>query len=113
MKCACLLVLILAMSFVGSAQKSLSVSSPNGRIVFNIKAETSFLRYSVEFGGRQLVQPSRMHLQFSETSAQNNIQLGKALLRNGSEDYTLIVGKRKQVKSRYRELVLPVIAGGG
>lgn len=111
MKRACLVFLLGYISLACMAQPNFSITSPDKRISVNIQSTSSSLRYSVKFNRRQLVEPSQMQLQFATTSKSEKTEIGKAVNRNGSEDYTLLVGKRKQVKSRYNEIMLPVTSG--
>ncbi|RYG28826.1 MAG: glycoside hydrolase family 97 protein, partial [Chitinophagaceae bacterium] len=108
MKHACILLLFFAIFSASFGQKKSSVTSPNGRIVFDLQINSSIVFYSVKLDGRLLVQPSRLDLQLSGSSGNNTIQVGKAAHRNATEDYTLLFGKRKQVHARYHEMVVSI-----
>ncbi len=109
MKHACILLLIFfAMLSASFGQKKSFVTSPNGRIVFDLHVNSSMVFYSVKLDGSLLVQPSRLDLQLSGSSGNNIIQVGKAAHRNATENYTLLFGKRKQVHARYHEMVVSI-----
>jgi len=109
MRSVLLFLLISVLAVDGFSQKTFTVRSPDERIVFHLAAGSSSLKYSVRFKGRLLVSPSLLRLHFSTPGENPNYTFAKPVIREGSENYTLIVGKRKHVRSRYRELVLPVV----
>jgi alpha-glucosidase len=101
------------------AQNQLQVVSPSGQIVFVLSNETSgsgqaALRYSVDLRGKRLIDASELGLEI-----QGRRPLGPALRQVGAlpgsadEDYTIPVGKTKNVRNHYNSLIADFEGGSG
>jgi len=89
------------------AQKAIKLTSPNGNIIFNFKLENNKATYAVSFKGKTIVDYSSLSLNFDNGNFENNITTRKAIYKDTSEDYELIVGKTKNVHSHYHEVTIP------
>ena len=79
-----------------------SVKSPDGQMTFAYDKTG----YRVSYKGTTLIEHSTLTL-----AAQDGpfaLQPGKATYRDGTDDYTLPVGKTSAVHDRYREMTLPL-----
>jgi alpha-glucosidase len=94
--------------------KSITVSSPDKKIVFSIDKDRSGLFYQVSYKGRLLVDKSRLSLSFKQGGIfGEHIVLGKPVLKKVEETYNLVVGKTSHVHSLSNELIVPVTENGG
>jgi len=64
--------------------------------------------YSVSFKGKTLVDYSSLGLNFDNGNFSNNLKLNKPVYRDTTEDYELVVGKTKKVRSHYKEVSIPL-----
>ncbi len=92
-----------------SAQRNVSISSPNKEILFSLHVAPSGLSYSVTFRHKPIINVSELKLAFLETGEfGKNLKSKRALLRDGVENYELITGKTSSVHQHYREAVIPL-----
>ncbi len=102
---------ILFCSFISKdsrAQKVLNLKSPNGDIGYSFKLNQGSAGYSVTFRKKLLVNYSPLSLVFDNGTFGNGLKMGKPIFREGSEDYELIVGKNRKIRSCYNELLIPL-----
>jgi alpha-glucosidase len=103
------LLAFLSFTFRADAQKKIKLQSPNGNIVFNFRMIDKKPAYSIAFKGKTLVEESGLTLQIENENFERGMVLGKPVFRNGLENYELVVGKVRQVTSRYKEVILPIL----
>ena len=103
-----LIVHILATPAV-HAQKNLKLTSPNGQIAFTFRLTEKAPAYTVSYKGKTLAENSALGLRFDDGDFQQNLKMGKPVVRDTTETYELIVGKTKKVVAHYREIVIPLI----
>ena len=103
--------LFLATALVAAAQTPVTVASPDGQVVFTLAAEAAssgpaLLRYSVDFHGKRLIEPSELGLQL-EGQPDLGLAMHSVNAQPGSTDvrYTIPVGKTKEVRDHYNSLV--------
>ncbi len=112
LRVALLLSLVSAAASV-AAQSPLQVASPNGQIVFVLSSGTA-LGYSISFRGKPLIDPSELGLDL-----QGQPTLGPSMHTAGAkpgstdENYTIPVGKTKNVRDHYNSLVADFEGEGG
>ena len=99
---------ILFVSTSISAQKTITLTSPDRNIVFNFKLIHTKPCYSIAFKSKVLVDYSTLGLLFVKDSFTQNIQLKKPVYRDTTEDYDLITGKTSHVHTPYREVKIPM-----
>jgi alpha-glucosidase len=88
------------------ARKSYTVSSPDGNIIYTASIVNNTFYYRVSYKRKAVIDNSPVTLLFKETDFASNIAVQKVQFTEGSEDYTLIVGKAKHVTDRYKQLVI-------
>jgi alpha-glucosidase len=103
-----LFLALLPITLTAEAQKKIKLQSPNGNIVFSFRMVDKRPSYSISFKGKTLVEESGLGLQIEHANFESGLALGKPVFRNGSETYELIVGKARQVTSRYKEVTLSI-----
>jgi alpha-glucosidase len=104
----CFIFLIICIASV-SAQKKLSITSPNGQIIFSFNINNGHPEYAVEYKNQSLIEHSSLGLSFiNNDSFGNNIQMGKAIISDGVDDYTLPEGKTSKVYDVYKEASIPM-----
>lgn len=105
------LVVLLAICIVVGApafsQKNVRIVSPDGNIKFEIGLVKGGIQYTVAYKGKTLIKPSSLSLDFENGSFGKNLKLGKVNVTSGSENYTLLVGKAKDIIHPYRVAILP------
>ncbi len=95
-----------------SAQKKLSLFSPNGQIEFQFSISNGVPMYTVQFKGQRLVDPSELGLRFYDGDFLGQVLMGKPQFSEGDENYTLAVGKTSKVFEHYKGLALPLEIAG-
>jgi alpha-glucosidase len=107
MRSAAILLCILIPFFL-SAQKKIQLTSPDGSIVFTFYNENSQVAYSVAYKKINVINKSFLSLQFKDGSFANDLKAGKAVYKDSSEDYDLVIGKTSHVHDSYKELSIPI-----
>jgi alpha-glucosidase len=92
-----------------TAQKAIRLSSPNGQLAFSFRLVNKKMQYDIAFKGNLLVEQAALGLQFEDRDFINNLQVLTPVFREADEQYELVVGKTKQVRSHYKEVTIPVL----
>lgn len=100
------LLVLIGIGFFAKAQKTIQLSSPSGQLVFNFKLVDKKAFYRVTYTGKPIIDYSPLSLRFDNGPFENNLSLKKTKFRDTLEEYSLIVGKTKEVHTRYKELQL-------
>lgn len=106
-----LLICITALlcGFPASAQRNISVTSPDGTIRMEVHVDRSdFPSYDVFHGKTQLIDRGRLGFRFADGEFGPKLHCGKIERRNGWERYDLITGKSSHVEEPYREVTIPL-----
>ncbi len=90
------------------AQKAVSITSPNGLVVFKLWLTDSLPQYAVNFNSKPIIDHSNLGVQFKDFSLGKNFTLGTIKRRSVDEKYDLIVGKNKIVRNHYHEATIPL-----
>ncbi len=90
------------------AQKNISLSSPDGRIVFSLKLLNGAAVYNINFKKKSLVENSTISLRFDNGEFNHNLTLQKAVYREADENYELVVGKTNSVHEHFKEVIIPI-----
>src|SRR5256885_1615272 len=91
------------------AQKELTLSSPDHRIIFTFRLSDSAPMYKVAYKGKLILNYSTLKFSFAEGGAFGpNLKAGKPVFNEVDETYELVVGKTKNVHSHYRQLIIPL-----
>jgi alpha-glucosidase len=98
----------LLISFTATSQKKISVSSPDGNIIFYFRVNNNAMEYSVAFKTKTIVDYSSLSLQFADDNFKGHLKMNQPVLRDTSEDYELITGKTRQVHTHYKEASIPL-----
>ena len=77
------------------ANKSVRLSSPNGKIKFSLVLDKNSPVYSVAFNKQTLIQDSPLTLTFDNGAFGENVKINKPVFSTKEETYELIVGKAK------------------
>lgn len=90
------------------ANKSVRLSSPNGKIKFSLVLDKNSPVYSVAFNKQTLIQDSPLTLTFDNGAFGENVKINKPVFRTKEETYELIVGKAKHIHSLSKEVIIPL-----
>ena len=97
----------------GVVGKDIEVRSPDGGILFLFRCKKGVPEYDVRYRGLPLIERSPLSLRFSDHSRTYPfgafVEPGVAVVTEGTDDYTLVVGKANAVHDRYRQAVIPLI----
>ncbi len=100
--------------FTTYAQKEIKVNSPDGNLTFIFKMKEESPTYAVIYKNTTLIGSSSLGLDFgTKPHFTKNLRLLKPSFRKVSEQYDLIVGKTKTVKSISNEAIFPLIERAG
>ncbi|HEY6083357.1 MAG TPA: glycoside hydrolase family 97 catalytic domain-containing protein, partial [Chitinophagaceae bacterium] len=98
------------MAFIAAsagAQNEITLVSPDGSIAFHFNLSGSLPEYSVAFKGKTIISPSGLSFSFEKKGTfGHDLKINKAVFRTGKDDYTLVVGKTKNVHDEYREVTI-------
>lgn len=89
-----------------AAKKSYSVTSPDGNIVYTAEIKLNSLFYHVSYKGRVIILNSPVSLFFKEGIFEDNLKISSASLTEGTEKYSLVVGKAKNISDQYKQLII-------
>jgi alpha-glucosidase len=106
---------------VGKERSGIEVSSPDGGIRFVFRFTRGFTEYDVVYHGLPVIEHSPLSLYFGDANSTpirsypfgEFVVPGGAVVTEGTDDYTLVVGKAKEVHDRYRQAVIPLIERPG
>lgn len=100
---------LLMISLNTSAQKRIQLKSPDGNIVFSFKLTAKAPEYQVEYKRQILVDYSTLSLSFEKSGDfGEDLKMNNPIFRKGEDNYTLIVGKTKNVHDQYQEVTIPL-----
>ncbi len=101
--------LLLLLSLPGLAQKTIKLSSPDGRIQYSFRLKDKTPAYSVSFRNKPIIADAELSLSFLENGVfKNNLKVLTPVSREGEEIYELVVGRAKTIRHPYRELMIPL-----
>lgn len=90
-------------------QKTYSVNSPDKALRFSIKVTQATPLYTVLFKGKPVILNSALSLSFLGSGEfKAGLSTGKAVFREGKENYELITGRNRIVHDQYNEMILPL-----
>ena len=110
-----ILLLLLLISFgTLSAQKKISLSSPDHKIFFGFKLTDDRPEYSVRFNKQVLIEHSTLSLSFENNDNWGaGLTVDRAVFANGEDDYLLPAGKTSRVHDFYKEVSIPLREASG
>ena len=102
-------MIFLLLSFDSPGQKNIKLTSPDKQLSFSFHVNNEGPSYDVSFKNKVIINNSPISLSFLETGEfKKNIKSGKAIFRDGAENYELVVGKTRSVHDSYREVLIPL-----
>lgn len=107
MKKNCIVLLFLLVSVGIYAQKTIKLSSPDGKIKFELRLQEKSPEYNISYKGKSIIQNSPLSLEFEDGFFGNKLKINKPVYNTVKEDYELIVGKSKKVYSHSKEVIIP------
>ncbi len=109
-----LIALALLSVNVAFAQKTHTLKSPDGNILFSIKITKDKPLYQVSYKGKQLIGHSELGFTFQESGDFGaNLNQPKVRYSKVEENYELPIGKTKQVNSKYNQAFIPLVEREG
>lgn len=97
-----------------SAQKRISLGSPDHKISFEFKLADGRPEYSVRFNKKMLIEHSVLSLSFENNDNWGaGLTVDRAVFANGEDDYLLPAGKTSKVHDFYKEVRIPLREAGG
>ncbi len=113
-KNTCAVFLLIVATIQGYAQKKISLSSPDKKIVFELTTQKGYPAYAVTYNGVQLIADSKLLLEFAGNEfVGKDTKAGKVVFKNGVEEYPLPFGKTSYVKENYSEAFIPLQENAG
>lgn len=104
-----LILAFLLPAAISTAQQRVKLTSPDGKIVFEVSAGSEYPVYSVSYGKTPLVKEARLGFEFDSGEFGRDVRFGKSTVRSGHETYDLVVGKTSHVDEPFREITIPMI----
>lgn len=90
------------------ANKSVRLTSPNGKIKFSLVLTEKSPVYSVDFNKQTLIQDSPLNLVFDNGAFGEKLKMKKPVYSTKEENYELVVGKAKHIHSLSKEVIIPL-----
>ena len=106
-------LLLIAVSPVIAA-KTITVTSPDKRIVFQLDAGKVGLIYKVTYKGNVLIENSHLSISFKNGGEfGSNVKIGSPVFKKVEETYDLIIGRSSHVHSLSNEVMVRLTEMGG
>lgn len=94
-------------AMISNVYETLSVASPDGRVVFDVGEEGGQLRYSVTYDGQTAIGPSRLGLRFAEGfGLDDNLQMLDMQTVSRDRSWEQPWGERRDVRDFHQELLI-------
>ncbi|MEO6221590.1 MAG: glycoside hydrolase family 97 protein [Ginsengibacter sp.] len=90
------------------SQRDINLLSPDGSIHFSFRQSGKSMMYKVSYKGRPVIDYSTINLQFDDNISFVNLRIGRAVFRDTTENYELVVGKTKYVNAHFKEVTIPL-----
>ncbi len=101
-------LLLQMIACIAFAQKNITLTSPDKKLLFSVKLIRAKPVYSVTYKGTVLIENAALGLTFDQYSFAQNIHTSKPVYRDTTEAYDLIVGKASHVVTHYKEVSVPM-----
>src|SRR4051812_19542848 len=96
------------------AQKVITLKSPDGNLLFTLTQTNEKPLYKVSYRGKTLIANSGLGLTFKDGGSFGaDLQQFKPVFNTVDERYELVVGKTKNVRSNYQQMIVPMIEHKG
>jgi alpha-glucosidase len=104
----CLLLCFLLWGIFSYSQNNIQLKSPNQKLVFSFSLINKSVFYTIVYNEKTIINKSELSLKFSDGDFKNHLIISKPIYREGTEQYSLVVGKTKNVKEIFHELLIPI-----
>lgn len=91
-----------------SAQQSVVVSSPDGKLRFTLQVTPETISYDVAYKRQILIDNSKLGFNFDSGDFGRDLQTGKVQRRKIDETYPLVVGKASIARNHCNEILVPL-----
>src|SRR6266487_61598 len=103
-------ILFFIFLFLGNylfAQREVRLSSPDGNIVFTLRISEDLPVYSIAFKKNSLIENSSINLDVDEIGKLQKAFFSRPFVfKEVNENYTLVVGKAKNINNHYRQVII-------
>lgn len=96
------------LSVPAMAQKSVALSSPDGRLSFSLKLAGPAPEYSVSFKKQAVINSSPLSLDFDNGAWGQHLKINKVSRTTADDYYDLIVGKASHIHNFYHQAIIPL-----
>jgi len=91
-----------------TAQKSISVMSPDKQIKFSLQVGSEEMTYEVDYKKQPIVSKSQLGFDFDNGAFGSDLKVGKVCRRKIDETYELVVGKVRIARNYCNEIIVPL-----
>jgi alpha-glucosidase len=102
------LCLLLLTAELLNAQRRISLTSPDGNIVYSLFNEKGKMAYTIAYKKQLLIDKSFLSFAFKDGDFEDDIKAGKPVYHDSTQDYELLIGKTNHVHDNYKELLIPL-----
>src|SRR4030095_13824974 len=89
------------------AQKKIALSSPDGNIQYSFFLKDKMPFYNVSYKNKPIIENSALGLEFlGHGELKKNLVAKKPVLRDGVEEYQLVVAKTSKVRDPFKEAII-------
>ncbi len=104
-----LIFCLLFLTTTGYAQRKISLSSPDKKIIFELAIQNGQPAYAVTYNTVKLIKDSKLLLEFAGNEfIGKNTKAGAVVYKSGVEEYSLPFGKTNYVKENFEEALIPL-----
>jgi alpha-glucosidase len=105
----CLILYFMFWGIPSYSQNTVQVKSPDQKLVFSFSLINKSVFYTIVYNEKTIINKSKLSLQFSDGAFNDRLSISKPIYREATEQYSLVVGKTKNVKENYHELFIPIM----
>lgn len=91
-----------------AAQQKIRLRAPDGRISFSFSILNGAAYYDVHYKDQPLIVRSRLSLVFGNGPFETGFRTGRPVYREAEENYELVVGKARNIRHRFKEVIIPI-----
>jgi alpha-glucosidase len=89
-------------------QQSVSVSSPDGLLKFELETSKEDINYTISYKNNYLIKDSHLGFNFKSGEFNSNLDVGIITKQKIDETYELVIGKVKQARDHCNQVIIPL-----
>jgi alpha-glucosidase len=108
MKKLFIFTLFLLLVQVTTAQKRITLSSPDNNLKYTLQVDNDGLRYDISYKKNPLIKDAALGFDFDSGEFGKGLKTGKIITSTTDETYELVVGKVSKARNHYKQVIIPL-----